>query len=242
MSDEVKETEEETTATIAVIGAMDEEVRQLGEWLSGTQQFSEAGLPVTVGMAQTNRGNTVRIVATVAGMGTVAAGAATQYLITRFSPDAVIFSGIAGNVSGELDINDVVLGGVLRYLDTDMRLVGQAAPGLTEYRSDPALIRIAEQALDEQGTNYKVGVIASGNHFVDSDELRNKVREETQADAVEMEGAAVGHIATKNGLPFLVIRALSDNTNTKYESFRHFDISTYAETASSLVEAIIRRM
>ena len=78
MSDEVNETEEETTATIAVIGAMDEEVRQLGEWLSGTQQFSEAGLPVTVGMAQTNRGNTVKIVATVAGMGTVAAGAATQ--------------------------------------------------------------------------------------------------------------------------------------------------------------------
>ena len=35
MSDEVNETEEETTATIAVIGAMDEEVRQLGEWLSG---------------------------------------------------------------------------------------------------------------------------------------------------------------------------------------------------------------
>lgn len=47
-------------------------------------------------------------------------------------PDAVIFSGIAGNLNTNLHINDVVLGGTLRYLDTDMRLVGQFKPGTAD--------------------------------------------------------------------------------------------------------------
>lgn len=229
-------------STIVVIGAMEEEVTLLASHLSGVTHASHAGLNITVGMFETNRGKRVRIAATVAGMGTVAAGAATQYMITVFAPTAVIFSGIAGNLTTTLDINDVVIGGTLRYLDSDMRLISQAPPQLSEYHSDPNLVRMAEQALDEHSVRYKVGVIATGNYFVDSQQKRDKVRQQTGADAVEMEGAAVAQISAKNRVPFLVIRALSDNTTTKYESFRHFDISSYADTASALVLAIIQRM
>lgn len=228
--------------TIVVIGAMDEEITLLASHLTGVTRGKHAGLNVTVGRFETNRGKRVRIAATVTGMGTVAAGAATQYMITTFSPAAVIFSGIAGNLTSTLDINDVVIGGTLRYLDSDMRLISQAPPQLNEYHSDPNLVRMAEQALDEQSVRYKVGVIATGNYFVDSAAKRDEVRQQTGADAVEMEGAAIGQISAKNRVPFLVIRALSDNTTTKYESFRHFDISTYADTASALVLAIIQRM
>lgn len=232
----------EEIPTIVVIGAMDEEVKLLAQHLQSVRQLDEAGLHVLVGTLETNRGRTLRIAATVAGMGTVAAGAATQFMITTFHPRAVLFSGIAGNLTDTLDINDVVLGGTLRYLDTDMRLIDQAAPKLDEYHSDPNLVRMAEQALDEQGIRYKVGIIASGNHFIDTEEKREEVRRQTDADAAEMEGAAIGQISMKNGVPFLVIRALSDNTNTQYESFRHFDISEYADTASALVLAILKRM
>lgn len=228
--------------TIAVLGAMDEEVRLLSGLLQDVTRTHDAGLDVIRGTITSNRGARLTIVATVAGMGTVAAGAATQFLITRFHPKAVIFSGIAGNLTNKLDVNDVILGGTLRYMDSDMRLISQAAPGLSEYHSDPSLIRMAEQALDEESVHYMVGVIATGNIFVDNDEKRTRAREQTHADCVEMEGAAVAHIAAKNGVPVLVIRALSDNTDTNYTQFHHFDISEYADTASRLVVAICRRM
>lgn len=66
----------------------------------------------------------------------------------------MIFSGIAGNLNKNLHINDIVLGKTLRYLDTDMRLVGQWKPGTSEFHSDPALLQIAEGALDEMGINH----------------------------------------------------------------------------------------
>lgn len=228
--------------TIAVIGAMDEEIRLLSDHLQDVTHLHEAGLEVVRGTLMSNRGQKLSIVATVAGQGTVAAGAATQYLITRFDPTAVIFSGIAGNLSNKIDVNDVVLGGTLRYTDSDMHLISQAAPGLTEYHSDPNLIRMAEQALDEESVNYIVGTIATGNVFVDNAEKRDHVREQTDADCVEMEGAAVGHIASKNEVPFVVIRAMSDNTSTDYSKFHHFDISEYADTASRVVVSTCKRM
>ena len=40
-----------------------------------------------------------------------------------------------------------------------------------------------------------------------------------------MEGAAVAHVAARNDVPALVIRALSDNADTDYEDFKTFDIS-----------------
>jgi adenosylhomocysteine nucleosidase len=229
-------------ATIAVLGALDEEIELLASKLVDVTHVEEAGLTVTLGTVVSNRGNTLRVVATVAGMGTVAAGAATQHLITKYKPKAVLFSGIAGNLNKDLHIDDVVLGGTLRYLDSDMELIAASNPKMSEYHSDPRLIRIAEQSLEEQGTKYIIGTLASGNHFIAGDKLTAEVKEQTDADAVDMEGAAVVHIAAKNDVPALVIRAMSDNADTEYESFRHFDISRFADTAASLVVAIIQRM
>lgn len=227
--------------TIAIIGAMDEEVAHIAESLSSVTTAHHAGLNLTEGTFEGAAG-TLRVAATVSGMGTVNAASATQYLIDTYAPDAIIFSGIAGNLNPTLRINDVVLGGTLRYLDTDMRLVAQSAPGTEEFHSDPDLLGVADAALDAMGINHITGVIASGDYFVAGDELVAKVKEQTGADAVEMEGAAVAHIAARNGVPSLVIRALSDEANVEYEEFRTFDISEYADTAAKLVVSIVRRL
>jgi adenosylhomocysteine nucleosidase len=92
------------------------------------------------------------------------------------------------------------------------------------------------------GITHITGTIASGNYFVDTPEKITQVIAQTGADAVEMEGAAVAHVAARNDVPALVIRALSDNADTDYEVFKDFDISEYADTAARLAIAIVKRL
>lgn len=222
---------------VAIIGAMDEEVALIAKGLEDPihdERSAQASLDVVRGSLQGASGP-IQVVATVGGMGTVNIAATTQYLMDTYRPDAVIFSGIAGNLNKDLHINDVVLGGTLRYLDTDMRMVAQFAPGTDEFHSDSHLLDLAQRTLDTMGIKHLVGTIATGNYFVDSAEKIAQVKEATGADAVEMEGAAVCHVAARNHVPALVIRALSDNADTDYEVFRDFDISEYADTAARLV-------
>lgn len=233
--------------TIAIIGAMDEEIANIAAALDDVTVTKEAAVSVTRGTLTTNKGVSLNVAATVGGMGTVNIAATTQHLIDADRPDAVIFSGIAGNLNMNLHINDVVLGGTLRYLDTDMRLVGQFKPGtadqpVEEYHSDDRLLALADEALDDMGIHHIVGIIATGNYFVDDPKKVEQVIRETGADAVEMEGAAVAHVAARNDIPALVIRALSDNADTDYEDFKEFDISEYADTAAKLTVSIVKRM
>ncbi|MDO4913077.1 MAG: 5'-methylthioadenosine/S-adenosylhomocysteine nucleosidase [Bifidobacteriaceae bacterium] len=229
-------------AVVAIIGAMEEEVALIAASLDNVQQEHAASLNVAHGSLTASDGSEIEVAATVGGMGLVNAAATTQYLIDTYHPDAILFSGIAGNLNKNLHINDVVLGGTLRYLDTDMRLIAQWKPKTDDFHSDPRLLSVAEEVLQQLEINHIVGTIASGNYFVDTPEKTAAVIEATQADAVEMEGAAIAHVSARNDIPVLIIRALSDNADTDYEDFRHFDISEYANNAAHITVEITRRV
>ena len=241
-------------ATIAIIGALEKEVMQIKEELSDVCVAQEAGLTVVSGGL-----DGLTIVATTAGMGTVNAAAATQHLISKYAPQAVVLSGIAGGLNPKLHIDDVVVGKCLRYLDTDTALIAESAPGLEEFASTPALVDIAAAVLANHGfvdldasdtaaekgsKQYLVGTIATGNRFVTGAAMRNAAVEATQADCVGMEGAAIAHVATKNGVDCLVLRAISDNCDEAYDAIcdHEFDLFEYARTASGITLDIVRRI
>ena len=73
---------------------------------------------------------------------------------------------------------------------------------------------------------FLVGTIATGNRFVTGATMRNDAIEATHADCVGMEGAAIAHVATKNGVDCLVLRAISDNCDEAYDAIceREFDL------------------
>ena len=81
--------------TIAIIGAMDEEVAHIAASLDAVTHTAAASLDVVRGTLAAADGGTIEVAATVGGMGLVNAAATTQYLIDLCHPDAVIFSGIA---------------------------------------------------------------------------------------------------------------------------------------------------
>lgn len=239
---------DQRTKIVAVISALAEEVDLIARSLEDVRRFHQSGLDVVDGLiplptaGQGEEQGRIRLVATVAGMGLVNAAATTQFLIDYGRPEAIIFSGIAGNLTPDLHINDVVLGKTVRYLDSDMKLISESYPALEEFHSDPRLLDLASQVLDRRGIRYIQGVIASGNRFIEGDQKVEDVKSQTGANAAEMEGAAVLHIAAKNDIPALIIRALSDNADTEYETFKEFDISAYADTAAQIVVELVRKL
>lgn len=256
---------------IAIIGALEKEVRQIYASVENGVVVDEAGISVMRGDY-----HGFSIVATTAGMGTVNAAAATQHLISVYGANAIIFSGIAGGLNPVLRIGDVVVGERLRYLDTDAPLIAESAPGLEEFASTDFLVNLAVEALmahgyidaflseeeseaaraaadatpfrrnetDTEPRRFLRGTIATGNHFVTGAKARQQAIEQTQGDCTEMEGAAIAHIAAKNGVDCLVLRAISDTCNESYTALgeRQFDLEEYAMNASDLVLSIVRRL
>ncbi len=256
---------------IAIIGALEKEVRQIYAAVEKGTVADEAGLHIVGG-----RYHGFEIVATTAGMGTVNAAAAAQHLISAHGANAIIFSGIAGGLNPALHIGDVVIGERLRYLDTDTGLIAESAPGLEEFSSSDFLVELAEQTLrahgfvdaalsegdavaaraeadatlfrrndtDAEPQRFLRGTIATGDRFVSGTAAKAAAIAATQGDCVEMEGAAIAHVAAKNGIDCLVLRAISDNCDESYDalSSREFDLEEYAQGASSLVLSIVRRL
>lgn len=256
---------------IAIIGALEKEVRQIYAAVEKGTVADEAGLRIVGGEY-----HGFEIVATTAGMGTVNAAAAAQHLISAHGANAIIFSGIAGGLNPALHIGDVVIGEHLRYLDTDTALIAESAPGLEEFSSSDFLVELAELTLrahgfvdaalsegdaataraeadatifrrnntDSEPQRFLRGTIATGDRFVSGAEAKTAAIAATQGDCVEMEGAAIAHVAAKNGIDCLVLRTISDNCDESYDalSSREFDLEEYAKSASSLVLSIVRRL
>ncbi len=224
--------------TIGVIGAMPEEVTLLKSRLSGLTSEKVAGLEVFKGEMH---GKTVLVCQS--GMGKVAAGATTQLLITKYGIDAIINSGIAGNMTSKVGVGDVVLSKEVTYHDAEISMINQHYPHMDSYFANETMIAAAEKACRETDTHYIVGKIATGDKFIGETALKNAIAEFCAPDCVEMEGAAIAHIACKNDIPFLVIRSMSDNADeTAREELveKHFDISEYCDKAADICELTIK--
>ncbi len=224
--------------TIGVIGAMPEEVTLLKSRLSNLTSEKVAGLEVFKGEIH---GKTV--VLCQSGMGKVAAGATTQLLVTKYGIDAIINSGIAGNMTSKIGVGDVVLSKEVTYHDAEISMINQHYPNMDSYFADENMIKAAEKACRETDTNYIVGKIATGDKFIGETAQKTAIAAFCNPDCVEMEGAAIAHIACKNDIPFLIIRSMSDNADeTAREELveKHFDVSEYCDKAADICELCIK--
>ena len=225
---------------IGIMGAMPEEVSQLCTRLSGVTVEEYAGVSYHRGCLAGRQ-----VVVCCAGMGKANAASTTQVLITRYGAGQIIFSGVAGNMTSKISIGDVVIGRTVLYHDADMDMLSQSAPYLEEYPGDPALIAAAEAACAAAGVKAITGRIATGDRFVGDTETKKKIEAACHPDCVEMEGAAVSQIAARNGVPCVILRAMSDNADEDgYEVLvvRDFDIKEYVATATKIVAAMIERL
>ena len=215
--------------TIGIIGAMEEEVAILKEKMSEVTVLEKAGMEFFKGILG---GQQVVIVRS--GIGKVNAGICTQILADVFQVNAVINTGIAGSLKAEINIGDIVLSTDTMQHDVDAREfgyeIGQVPRMDTKiFPADKSLRAIALKVCHQVNPEIQVfeGRVASGDQFVADKETKEKIIANTQAYCTEMEGAAIGQAAYLNGIPYLVIRAISD----KADDSAHVDYPTFEREA-----------
>ena len=219
---------------IGIMSAMREEIASL------VVELGTADEAVHTGMRIYHRGRLwgMPVVLVFSRWGKVAASSTVTHLISQFGVDEVIFTGVAGAVDPALNIGDVVIAGTLYQHDMAARpmFMRHEIPLLemTALESDPQHRQAALDAaqhflthdlhshvsptlLTEFHINQPKVVeedIASGDKFFAKEEDLAELRKRLPSVAcVEMEGAAVAQVCHEHGVPFVVIRTISDSAN-----------------------------
>lgn len=214
---------------IGIIGAMDDEVAGLKEYMQDVEITRRASMDFYAGTLEGRKAVVVR-----SGIGKVNAAVCAQILVDEFQAEVILNTGIAGSLNNEINIGDIVVSTDL--VQHDMNAVAFGYPvgqipqmEMFSFTADEVLRKVAVQACREVNPDISVfeGRIASGDQFVADQGVKDFIVKEFGAYAVEMEGAAIAQTAVLNHVPFLVIRAISD----KADGSAHVDYPAFEKLA-----------
>lgn len=229
---------------IGIIGAMEEEVALLKEKMQVEQVMQRASMEFCRGTLKGKQAVVVR-----SGIGKVNAGICAQILADVFQVDAIINTGIAGSLQPEINIGDLVISTDALQHDMDAREFGYERGQIPrmETRSFPAdagLIAAAKAACEK--VNPEIGVftgrVVTGDQFIASRQVKDEIKSWSDGLCTEMEGAAIAQAAYLNGIPFVILRAISD----KADDSATMDYPTFEKQAIlhsvGLVEELLERI
>ncbi|TLV02161.1 5'-methylthioadenosine/adenosylhomocysteine nucleosidase [Dyadobacter luticola] len=196
------------------------------------------------------------------GVGKVNAAITTTIMIEHFKPREIVFSGIAGGIDPALSPGDLVIGTQIGYHDfgalsddgmkywaTKNPLTGKENPAF--FKCDSMLVEKAlavskkltfRKVNREEGNiapAVKKGIIVTGDVFVSSEIATKRLLKDLNADATEMEGAAIAQACYQQHIPFLIIRSLSDKANQKAKADMDTFYEIAAENAALLVMGVV---
>lgn len=195
---------------IGIIGAMQVETEGLIAEMTDTKTRIVSGVTYTEGVLCGRD-----VVVATCGVGKVFAAICAEAMILKFGVTALLNTGVAGGLSPMLEVGDVVIADEVVQHDMNTTALGDprgllSGINVIKLAADTRLLKALCEATAELGYNGIVGTVASGDLFVAEKKIKDKLVAEFDAVACEMEGAAIGHVAYVNGVPFAVLRAISD--------------------------------
>ena len=194
-----------------IIGAMPSEVEVLKQQMEDLNEVKVGRLLFWEGILCGQEA-----VVCCCGIGKVNAAITTQMMIDRFEVERIINTGIAGAVHHDLKVLDVVISRELCYHDFNARFLRDYPPYIDGIHASELMVESAVEAfqqIDHGSSCCFVGKIATGDQFIESADVKNKIVEEHHPMCVEMEGAAIAQAAYLNEVPFVVLRAISDKAD-----------------------------
>ena len=187
-----------------------------------------------------------QIVGVQAGIGKVNAALCAQKLIDYFHPEAIINVGVAGSLSPELKIGDIVISEDAVQHDFDSAFF-DTNRGLDfgfdslEFKADPRLVKAAKEAAESLGIAHKVGRIVSGDVFVSKNEKKQELVDRYHGLCCEMEGGAIAQVCIVNRTPFVILRAISDGADDQAKG-TYLDFASFAaEEAIKLITTMLEQ-
>ena len=204
---------------IGIIGAMDLELDALKEQMHVHRELTKADMTFYEGTL-----NGAAVVIVKCGIGKVNAGICVQILSDIFEVTHVINTGVAGSLNADLDIGDILISTDAVYHDMDVTIFGYApgqVPGTpsAEFVADSRMVELAMESCKAVNPDVtcRKGRVVTGDQFISSKEVKERLINDFGGFCTEMEGCAIAHAATKNDLPFVIIRAISDKADDSAE-------------------------
>ena len=228
---------------LGIIGAMDVEVAVLKERMENTIMDAYAGSLYCEGKLEG-----LDAVVVQCGVGKVNAALCAQILVSTYGVTHIVNTGIAGSLCADLDIGDLVVSRDAMYHDFDVAAFGYEmgkVPGMdvAAFPADEKMIRMAYSAAETVNPGHtKVGRVATGDQFVCEKAQKERIISVTGGFCTEMEGAAIAHTAYRNGIPFVILRAISDKADDSaemdYPTFECIAAHRCAEVTCTLARSL----
>ena len=200
---------------IGIIGAMEEEVAALKEAMEIQETVTKASMVFCKGILYGKEVVVVR-----SGIGKVNAGICAQILVDTFGVDVLINTGIAGSLDARIDIGDMVISTDAVHHDMDATVFGDPVGQVPRmdtlaFPADQVLVEKAKAANEKANPEIHTftGRIASGDQFISSSEVKERIVNQFHALCTEMEGAGIAHAAYLNKVSYVIIRAISDKAD-----------------------------
>lgn len=229
---------------IGIIGAMHEEIVELKALMENIEEINLASFVYYKGKLSGKN-----IVLVECGIGKVNSSVCTTLLLQEFNVEKLIFTGVAGGIGDDINVGDIVISTDLVQHDVDVSAFGLnlgVIPRMKNsfFLADESLRTIAKKSALKVFSAEKVreGRILSGDQFINGIDKINWLKETFGGEACEMEGASVAHVCELFGVPFVVIRAISDKANSEakvdFAEFVHLASKNSKEIVANMLEEL----
>ncbi|MPZ22852.1 MAG: hypothetical protein GEU28_04795 [Dehalococcoidia bacterium] len=191
---------------LACIAAMDVEASALRDAIQVSDEGRDGEMSYWLG--RTKDGLPLAVV--LSGIGPVNAGRATESVLDLIDPFAVVSFGVAGGLAPGFHFGEIALCETVRNED------GEA------FASDPSMLEAAEAVLSNGASRWRRATSLTVDHVITTPADKARLHRETGAHVVEMESLAVTRAAAARGIPFVVLRSVSDLDETPLPDFSEF--------------------
>lgn len=223
--------------TIGIINSADIDTAVLKSKIDIISVKSIAGSQFSLGkMAGKN------VIVARCNTGKVNAAICAQILIDLYGVDCIISTGIACAVKEGLVAGDVAISLDLAHHDFDTTGIGDAlyvnsSIGDSFFCADSRLVKVANAVCSHVAGKDRchTGRITTGDQFVMSKEVKDRIGRDLDSLCIDMEGAAIGQACYLNNMPFVVLRLICGEVGFGYEEF----VGQASEMSAQILEGML---